>query len=361
MAENENGSEKKHDASERKVREAAERGQIAQSADLGSLAVLVLGGLALVASGVQVAGPIIGLAGHLWSDARRTLTLEDATHLIHQSLAGAAFSLAWPLGAAAFGALAIGLAQGRLRLAPKALEPNLEKLDPISGFQQHFASWTPWVELAKGSAKVALIGGVVVVGLQDEIRDLPALAARDVQGLARVLTELSGEVLLLALPVVVVLAAADYAWSAYKTQEDLRMTDEEARQEHKEQEGDPKYKAARRARQRDLARGSLVAALKTADVVVTNPTHFAVALRYKRGQDHAPIVVAKGTDEMALHIRRLALDAKVPRVEDRPLARALFAQVEVGHPIPEDLYGPVARVLAVVWRQRKRAVSYPAS
>lgn len=356
MAENDSGQEKKHAPTERKRRQAAEKGQIAKSQDLNALAVLAAGGMALIGGGAAIGDPILRSATEVWLfDHSRVFTIEDAKGLGADALWTITMALVVPLGAVAIAALFSSLAQSRGQLAPKALEPKLDKLNPLSGFKQTFMSWTPLVELGKGVGKLGLLGAVVAWGISDRLAELPQLAALDARAFMGELMDLSAMVLFLALPVVLVIAAADYAYSAWKTSNDLKMTDQEMKEHQKDQDGDPKWKGFRRQRQRQIAMGTMIQALREADVVVTNPTHFAVALRYQRDRDAAPVVVAKGVDHMALHIRRLAKDAGIPRIEDRPLARALHAQVPVGHHIPEELYGPVARVLAVIYKKRKRA------
>ena len=161
-------------------------------------------------------------------------------------------------------------------------------------------------------------------------------------------------VFLACLPVILVIAVGDYSYQKWKNSEDLKMTDQEVKDQAKQQEGDPQMKGMRKQRARQIAMGQMMSALPEADVVVTNPTHYAVALRYKRGTDEAPIVLAKGVDFLALKIRQEARNLGVPTVEDRPLARALHARVDVNRPIPEDLFGPVAKVLAIIYRRQAR-------
>lgn len=358
MAETPDGQEKKHAPSQRKRDDAAERGQIARSQDLGSLAVLATGGLALVFAGSAVAVPLLGLGVDVWDlGDGRSLDMHDIESFGGRTLLVCIRALAVPLGAAAVGSLVAGFAQTGGKTAPKALEPKLEKLNPIAGFKNLFMSWTPLVELGKGLGKLGLLGAVVAWVLWDRVEELPAMAALDLREFVLELVDLSGLMLLASLPVVLVIGAADYAYSAWKTTEDLKMTDQEAREHHKDVDGDPLLKGMRRKRQQQIAMGTLVQALREADVIITNPTHYAVALRYQRDRDDAPVVVAKGIDHLALHIRTLARDMGVPRIENRPLARGLYADVPVGHPIPEEYYGPVARVLAVIWRRRPRRAS----
>ncbi|MFT7519467.1 MAG: flagellar biosynthetic protein FlhB, partial [Kiritimatiellia bacterium] len=198
------------------------------------------------------------------------------------------------------------------------------------------------------------LGAVVSWALWDKVRELPAMATLDVRAFGSELQELTMLVVLYSLPVIMVIAAADYGYSAWKMSQDLKMTDRELKDQHKQQEGDPQFKARVRQRQRQIAMSTMIQALREADVVVTNPTHYAVALRYQRGRDDAPVVVAKGVDHLALHIRAKAKEFGVPRIENRPLARGLHANVKEGHPIPEEFYGPVAQVLAVIYKQRAK-------
>jgi flagellar biosynthetic protein FlhB len=351
MAENQDGSEKKHLATDKKRSDASDRGQIARSQDANALGVIALTGFALLVGSGMVGTPLIQLTSHLWQPERAVLDMDGAREMFNEAMLTVVLSTAGPLLAASVGALGLGLAQSQGRMAPKALEPKIEKLDPFKGFKSAYLSWTPLVELAKGLGKLILLGGVVSWGIYHRLPELPQLAALSTEAFIAELIDLSGLMLMLALPVIAVIAAADYAYASWKTSEDLKMTDEELRRQNKEQEGDPQWKSRRRQRARQIAMGTMIQALREADVLVTNPTHYAIALRYDRTRDAAPIVVAKGVDHLALHLRAKAKEFGVPQMENRPLARALHANVEVGHPVPEDLYGPVAKVLAVIFRK----------
>lgn len=354
MAENQDGQEKKHAATGRKKKDAAEKGQIAKSQDLGSLGVLAGGAVATILGGPYIAEPLMDFSIDLWDFRENTFTMADLSALTHQAIVSIGLALSLPLSGASIGAIITGIMQSQFQFAPKALEPKIEKLNPIQGFKQSYLSWTPLVELGKGLAKLIIIGGIVAWGVWDRVDTLPELAAVNLHAFLLLLVELVTTMLLFAFPAVIAIAAADYAYSAWKTADDLKMTDEELKQQTKDQDGDPKWKGMRRGRARQIAMGTLVQALREADVIVTNPTHFAVALRYQRAVDPAPIVLAKGVDHRALHIRKLAKEMGIPMVENRPLARALHAEVPVGNVIPEELYGPVAKVLAIVFKKRAR-------
>jgi len=178
--------------------------------------------------------------------------------------------------------------------------------------------------------------------------------SRDTAGILMALQDMAMLVLSRALPVAVILAVLDYSYQWYQNHEQMMMTLQEVKEEHKANEGDPKMKQARRNRARQIAMAQMAQSTARADVVITNPTHFAVALRYRKDEAPAPVVVARGMDAVAQKIKLEARRRDIPTIENRPLARALYASAKVGQMIPESLYGAVARVLAVLWKRRKR-------
>ena len=348
--------EKKHDPGEQKWKDAAEKGNLPRSADIGATAVVAVGGAVLaLGSGPAVAAVRDLLTSLYAADGLGSLTLSEARGLQHIVMLAILRSVALPLGAVLLAGLAAGLGQTQMQLATKALEPKWDKLNALNGFQQAYMSSTPLVELVKGLAKIGLIGAVVVLMAWDRLRLLPKLATMAPAMLLQELVDLGLYVVMASFPVMVSIAAADYAYTRYKAVEGMKRTDKELRDDHKESDGDPQMKAKRRQRARELARGVNLAAVAQADVVVTNPTHYAVALRYNRDEDMAPMVLAMGVDHMAQQIKQRAREKGVPQVENRVLARALYAKAEAGRPIPEELYKPVAKVLAAVMKRRKKA------
>ncbi len=349
--------EKKHEPGERKWREAAEKGQLPKSADINAAAVVIFGAAALVFAPGPMVRAVSDVSLRMFSGGAELFDLASAHGLLLGCLVAVGTGAAVPLLAAMVASSFASAAQTNLQLAPKALEPKWEKLDVVSGFQNAYLSWTPLVELGKGSVKILVIGGAVALSLWSRIEALPRLAAQSPEQQLAALVDLGWAAIVAATPVILVVAAVDYAATWYRTNEQLKRTDRELKDEAKEQDGDPHMKAQRRARARKIAMSVNLQAVRTADVVITNPTHFAIALRYRRGEDAAPVVVAKGLDHLALRIRAEALRANVPRIEDRPLARALYTRCDVGSAIPEDLFAPVAKVLAVVLRRRQAAQS----
>lgn len=357
MAENEDGQEKKHDPGAKKWEDAAEKGQIPKSQDIGSTAVLVVGVLVLV----NGSGPMLQAVRRSLVNSYKGLTdthldLLSAQELLWSTAGDVAIALAAPLLAIALAATLANLAQTGMQMAPKALEPDINRLNALSNFKQQYLSATPAVELLKGLGKVLMVSAGATVGVYSELDVLPTLSLVAVEEMPILFAQLVVRMLLGALPVMLVIAAGDYGYSLYKMTENLKRTDKEVKDDQKETDGDPHMKARRKQLARQMLFSGSIQAVTEADVVITNPTHFAVALRYKRGRDVAPIVVAKGVDAGAARIREAAREARVPMVENRTLARSLWKIAKVDKTIPEEFYAPVARVLAIVWARKRKTI-----
>jgi len=351
MAE-ESDLEKTEAASPRRLEKAREEGQIARSRELGTFLLLAAG-----VAGLWVGAPFLyrGLTEVVRSglafDARAG---RDTAVMLAQAGQGAyeSVSILLPL----FGLLAVvavfsNVAIGGLVLTTKPLEPNFGKLNPISGIKRIFSSQT-LVELLKAIAKALLVGGVsawVLWHYHDEMLSLSHVAISAALTKALTLVALCCALIVASLLLVVLL---DVPWQIWSHLKKLRMSKEDVRQEHKESDGDPHVKARIRQQQRSMARQRMMSEVPKADVVVTNPTHYAVALRYAEGQLGAPRVIAKGTGLVAANIRSVAAEHRIPTLEAPPLARALYQHVELGHEIPVALYTAVAEVLAWVFQLR---------
>jgi len=343
-------------ASERKIRKAREEGQVARSRDLAHLAVVGGCGAALVMAMPQLGDWLLRiLAAGLRFDAQ-LLAREDV-------LTGRLAELTWgwvmvllPLGGVSLAmALGAGLAVGGWNFTWKPLQPNFGKLNPISGLGQMF-SGQRLGDLGKAcllSLLLFVVGGLYLYHQWGAFHDALAMPLR--VGLAHT-AEAMATGLGLLLVALAVFAAIDVPLQRFMLMKRLRMSKEEAKQEHKEAEGSPEVKGRIRQRMREMARKRMLAAVPTADLVVMNPTHFAVALKYDEAAAGAPRVVAKGADLLAFKIRDIAQEHRVPVLEAPPLARALYAHTEVDQEIPVQLFTAVAQVLAYVY-QLKRALS----
>jgi flagellar biosynthetic protein FlhB len=348
------GGEKTEKPTAKRKEKARKEGQVARSVEVNTTAVLLatLGVLALTAPRLLAACEKI-MAGGLSRSADPSIVTSSGSQGLLQWAMSSFASAAGPvvLAAVAAGVVA-SVAQVGFRVTTKQLQPSFDKLNLAKGLKRMFQP-TQAVELVKSLAKLAAVG--LVAGLAVWHR-LPQFGLMVGMPPGRLLVELAHLVFSIAIRVVGAMgaiAALDFVWQRYRHAKQLKMTKEEVRKEVKESDVSPEMKSMQRRRQSDAARKRMLADVPTADVVVVNPTHYAVALRYD-GSKPAPEVVAKGLDHLALTIRRIAEEAGITVVHEPPLARALYRDVELGHMIPEELFTAVAEVLAFVFRTARR-------
>ncbi|MBE7538277.1 MAG: EscU/YscU/HrcU family type III secretion system export apparatus switch protein [Opitutaceae bacterium] len=333
--------------------EAMDRGQFAKTPELQVVAMLVA---ALGVFSMSLAGgtrEVAALATLFWRDlgaARLEIsTLPDQLDDVGLVLARVLIPVIVATTAATL--LAGGFQTG-FRISPKALGVKFERLDIVQGCQRLFSKTTMMHGLID-FLKMLGIGLVLWMAaknlLSDPLFSAPVESAYLGGFLHRATMEFFAK-LLLALGII---AALSYAYERFKTLSEMRMTRQEVKDEHKQSEGDANTKSAMRRMGRRLLQKQMLGAVATADVVVTNPTHFAVALKYERGKDNAPVVLAKGDNRFALRIKALAAEHGVPMVENRPVARMLFSVGRVGEPIPSELYQAVAGILAFVYKTHR--------
>ncbi len=352
MAAQDSDLEKTEPASQRRLEQAREEGDIPRSRELAACASLVAGGLLLWLTGSRMEAELAALLRDTLSFPR-ALAFDTRLLLEHGAHAtGRALWLLLPFAAAVLAIVLVApLAVGGWIFSAKAFMPRFDRLDPVAGIGRMF-SLHALGELGKALAKsllLGIVGAAVIASQTDALLGLSFVPAGS--GDSRL-----GELLFAAFAamagVLALIAAIDVPWQHWQYAKKLMMTREQVRQEHKEQEGNPEIKARIRAQQREMARRRMMAAVPTADVVITNPTHYAVALSYSESRDAAPVVVASGADAIAATIRELATAHGVPLMEAPPLARALYRHTEPGDAIPERLYAAVAQVLAYVYQLR---------
>ena len=355
MAE-ESDLERTEPASSRRLEQAREEGQVPRSREIGAFLVLMASAAVFWMIGgwmMQRTSALMrrGLSfdGQSLSDPHAMLTRFSAMTLDAAVLCG-------PLILALIvAALASPFFLGSWNFSSKALMPDVGRLNPIKGLSR-LVSWSGLLELVKSVAKALLIGGVAVAVLWAERDELLGLLTQALDaGLISAGHLINYSYLLIVLSMLLIVGL-DVPFQLWQYHDKLKMTKEEVRRESKEMEGSPEVKARIRSLQREAARRRMMAAVPTADVIVTNPTHFAVALAYKNGMG-APKVVAKGMGEIARKIRSVGAEHGVPLLEAPPLARALYHHAEIDREIPSSLYAAVAEVLAYVyqlshWRQR---------
>ena len=355
MSAHDSDLEKTEPASQRKLDLAREEGDVPRSRELAACVSLVVGGLLLWMMGSELQSELTGMLKDSLSFSRAMAT--DPALLIEHAAHSSARML-WiilPLGTVLLLCIALApLAVGGWLFSVKALSPQLSRLDPVAGIARMF-SVQALAELGKSVLKALLVGTVTWFVLSRQQNDVFALTTLTVKEQAHALGRLLMASFFPLTGTLALIAAIDVPLQRWRHAKKLMMTREEVRQEHKEQEGNPEIKGRIRAQQRDMARRRMMAAIPKADVVITNPTHYAVALSYAEKSNAAPIVVAKGADEIAATIRAIATEHQVPLLESPPLARALYQHAELGDAIPERLYTAVAQVLAYVFQLRAGA------
>ncbi|MCS6778695.1 MAG: flagellar biosynthesis protein FlhB [Geminicoccaceae bacterium] len=350
MAEERDEADRTEEPSQRRLEQARERGQVASSREVGHVLVLGSALLLLVAAGPWSTQQVVGALRRLLADAGEPtgLGFDPATRFA-SALGETALALAPWLAGLLLAGLAGPLLQHAVVFSVTPLAPKLERISPIAGLRRLFSSST-LVELAKSLVKLGLVLGIgyfLFRGLSSELANYTWLSPI---GLADRLLDhtmrLTGGVLL----ALVGLAALDWIWQRHQHRRQLRMTRQEVKEELRESEGDPIVKHRLRQLRMERARRRMMAEVPKATVVVTNPTHYAVALRYDGARMAAPKLVAKGVDQIALKIREIARSHNVPVVENPPLARALYAALEPGDTIPPAHYQAVAELIAYVYR-----------
>ncbi len=350
MAENQSAEERTEKPTPKRLREAREKGQVPRSRELNTLMVLLAAAGTLLLLGERMIEGFTGLMRHGFVLERQAL-LDPAT--LPARMAGSLVDgllLMAPLLAVLVVVAALSpLALGGWTFSTKAVAFKLEKLDPVKGLGRIF-SVKGLMELGKTLVKFLLVAAVSVLVLHSELAQLLSLDQESVREALAHAGSLCLWAFLLISAALVVVAAVDVPFQLWQHNKQLKMTLKEIKDEQKETEGSPELKGRIRAIQREMAQRRMMQEVPTADVVVTNPTHYAVALRYDREGDAAPRVVAKGTDLMAQQIRTIAEANGVSVVSAPPLARALHALVEIDQEIPAELYVAVAHVLAYVYQ-----------
>jgi flagellar biosynthetic protein FlhB len=352
MAE-ESDLEKTEPASERRLEKAREEGDVARSRELTTLVMLgtAIGGLWLSAESL---GGTLAAAMRRGLQFERGMAFEPSQMMARTGWMALESLLAMaPLFAMmVVAAVAAPMMLGGWLLSGKAIAPNFGKLDPLAGIGRMFSTQA-LAELVKALAKSLLIGGVAYLVIMDDLEAVMALVGQSESiALPHTLMLVARSCALIAAALVLV-ALVDVPWQLWSYYKKLRMSREDVRQEHKESEGDPHIKAQIRRQQQAIARRRMMADVPKADIVVTNPTHFAVALKYIDGDMRAPRVVAKGTDLVAERIREIAIANKVAILEAPPLTRALYKHTRIGDEIPAGLYTAVAEVLAWVYQLKR--------
>lgn len=353
----ENDQERTERPTAKRLEKAREEGQVPRSSELNAAAVLLVTGGGLHFLGGSVGANLLDLMRSALN-VRPAEALDPGLALSAASaeMLHALIACAPLLGLTMIAALVAPLALGGWNLSLEALAPNFTRLDPIAGFGRFFSAHGA-VELGKAFGKFLIVATVAVAVLRKQSPHLLALGAAPLPAAIAQAATLASDALLAVSGGLVLIAAIDVPWQLWQYSDKLKMSRDEIRQEFKESEGAPEVRSRIRRTQREFARRRMMHEVPKADVVVVNPTHFAVALRYDESRMRAPLVVAKGMDLVAARIREIATEHAVPIFEAPPLARALHHSVEIGSEVPATLYVAVAQVLTYIYQLKAARTS----
>lgn len=358
MAEN-GGQERTEKATPRKIEEARKKGNVARSMDVNT-AVVLLAAVAIIRLQFgDMGGRLAEITRELFSYFPREDMTIEALHRLFVVLGWQFFLIVWPcLALLLVAGLMANYLQVGVLFTTETLKPSLNKISPIAGFQRIF-SMRSLVEVLKALVKMAVVAVIVYKTLEARYAELAATVLMDRVGVAMLYAEVAWEIVWRAVLALVFFAVLDLFYQRWEYQRSLRMTKQEVKDEAKQSEGDPLVRGRIRRAQREAAKRRMMADVPTATVVVTNPTHVAVALKYDRDTMPAPVVVAKGLDLVAQRIKSIAAESGVPMVENVPLARELYRRLDLQDEIPEDLYATVAEILVMVQKLSTRQGSLP--
>lgn len=354
MAEGEDASEKTEEPTQKKMDDAREKGQVASSREVNHWIMFLAAAVFLLGLAPGVAADISdAVTGYFEFAHEIEVTPAGLGPLLSTLASDIALAIAPVAAIFILAALFAGFAQNGILFSPESIKPTLDKISPLAGIKRLF-SMKSLAEFAKGVLKLIIVGSVAYAVVSPDlatVETLPGMAAGD---LIERIRQLAGLLLIAVLSVMTVIAAADFLYQRWEHNKKLRMSRQDMKEEYKQTEGDPIVKQRLRQIRADRSRKRMIADVPNADVVITNPTHFSVALQYDQGSMGAPKVVAKGADTAAKRIREVAKENGVPIVENPPLARALYASVEIDDEVPEEHFRAVAEVINYVWKLKGR-------
>jgi flagellar biosynthetic protein FlhB len=339
--------------------EARSRGQVPRSPDVGGAAIFlaIIIALHITFSQTFASGALSFAVALENANGKSPVTIDSTWGLFARATSSYLALLGLAFGAAVAIAFLANILQFGFLFAPKKLRPRFGVLNPFPGLQRVFFSPQTLATLAKQLLKVGIVIGIVYMQIHDKVPELLAMSQASPTDMMLMVEGIAFSIGIRFGLLFFVVGVADYFWEKKRLEDSLKMTKTEVRDENRQQEGNPEVKQAVKGRQRAMARKRMMAAVPRATVVVTNPTHFAVALEWDEITMDAPLLTAKGADLMARRIRELAAEHNIPIMENPPLARALYDKVELDSPVPPNLYAAVAQVIAFVYRLKNRTIA----
>lgn len=350
----EDDSEKTEEPSHKKLEDAREKGQVPTSREFNHWIIFV-------AAAIFLFGLAPGLADDVTTSMRAflerphtfSITAESVPLIIGGALSSLGMAMAPTAALFLVAGAAAGILQTGILFSTESIQPKLEKISPIAGVKRMF-SLRSLTEFGKGILKLIIVGSIAAAVIMPEMEAIETVSGMGAADLIHRLAEVAGRLLMAVLSIMTLIAAADFLYQRWEHIKKLRMSRQDLKDEYKQTEGDPLIKQRLRQIRMDRARKRMIAEVPKADVIITNPTHFAVALKYDTLHMNAPMVLAKGADKAAFRIREIAKEHGIPIVENPPLARGLYANVGIDEEIDEENYRAVAEVINYVWKLRGR-------
>ncbi len=340
-------------ATPKRLNKARSEGNVAKSQDLTKTVTIVAGIVGLNLWIAFIGRDMMGIFKHFMSESFKFELTDSNLNSLGIWMAGEVAKMTMPImlfiAIAAFICLRVQV--GKL-WTTKVFKPKLSKFNPINGLKRMFFSLKTFIRMGRSLLQALVIGMAPWMVIKGEMNSLMTLYDQDAAGVAMYLLSIGLRMTLYALVPMVIIAVLDTWYSRWEYADNLKMTKQEVKDEHRQQEGDPQVKSKMKQQMMKMGARRMMQEVPKADVVITNPTHIAVALRYDPGEAPAPVVVAMGADNVALKIREIAKEHKVPIRENKPLARALYKQTEIGDTIPADLFQAVALILAQIWKTK---------
>jgi len=354
MADESKDQERTEEATPKRREETREKGQVAKSRELASVAVLGSCLIYFYFGASAMANQLMDLMRAYFQKSGQLSISVDNLQIIIMDFAFKTFLLLIPfLVVALIAGFLANILQVGFLFSTEAIAPKFSKIDPLKGFQRLF-SLQSLVELVKSISKIAIVGSVAYLTVRGESNSLVPLMDYNIQEILAYIGRVSFKILITTCWVLVVMAIMDYLYQKWEYEKSMRMSKQEIKEENKQTEGDPLIKGRIRRLQREMARKRMMAAIPKADVVITNPTHLAVAIRYEPQTMNAPMVVAKGADFLAEKIKEIARKNGVPVIENKPVAQVLYKKVPVEQSVPENLYRVIAEILAQVYSLKQK-------
>jgi flagellar biosynthetic protein FlhB len=354
MAEENQDQEKTEQATPKRKEEAREKGQVAKSRELASVAILGACLIYFYFGASQMFARLSKLMKTYFIQSGQISVSLDNIHSIILDFIYQAFIILFPfLLVALLAGFIANIAQVGFMFSSEAIMPKFSKIDPLKGFQRLFSARS-LVELVKSVAKILIVGFVAYLTMRSESDKILPLMQYSVPDILVYIGRVSFKILYTTSIVLLALAIFDYVYQKWEMDKSLKMTKQEIKEENKQTEGDPLVKGRIRRLQREIARKRMMAQVPKADVVITNPTHFAVAVSYVPEKMHAPVVIAKGADFLAEKIKEIAKNHNVPIVENKAVAQVLYRMVQIDQAVPETLYKAIAEILVYVYSLKQK-------